>query len=401
MQQQQPDLYQQEFEYLDDFLIKYHLFHQQIDAVGDDLSRFQSNPVQGIDQLGAVLDDLQFYGATEPLVALCRAAYQPVAESTKVLGGAEIKFANVIIFDLFERAFQQLQQSETVDWDSFKTESSQYGLTNGASKWTEIEHHLTVDVSIGEEYAQQFKQDLGGSLRHLLLNFCRDMQTEHHMSFVCSRGIWEAILEFLDTQEPSEKQMDHPDGYFDIDPKKLDRHLGHKLAGLLSMQQSKGFAIVWGMPYLYAFLQSKQIISEDVAQQAISTAQACKTQLAQVLKHRLWEYDFVHRWPRPDSVSEAEFAEESELFAASIEQATPLSDKPIEKPYAKLLGLADKEKTTDPSSKSPTKPLKAVAQPTPPKAGTFQKRRKSPLQEAKGLDKSKRSGKKKPGKGFN
>jgi len=73
LQQQQPDLYQLEFQYFDTFLIRYHLFYSHIDAVSDTLIRFKTNPVQGIDQLIPALDDLQFYDATEPLLDLCQA----------------------------------------------------------------------------------------------------------------------------------------------------------------------------------------------------------------------------------------------------------------------------------------------------------------------------------------
>ena len=406
LRQQQPDLYQREFQYLDDLLVKYHLFHHQIDAVRDDLSQFQASPVQGIDQLSAVLDDLQFYGATEPLVDLCRAIYQPIVQSRKVFNGVETEFGDIVIFDQFERIYHQLQQGETVDWDAFKTEAIQYGLADKASQWTEIEHNLTVDVETGEEFAQRFKRDLGGALRHLLLNFCCHMQTQHQMSFVSSRAIWESILECLDTQKPSKKKLAHPDGYFAFNQKKLDRHLGQKVGGFFSMQQAKGVAIVWGIPFVYEFLQSKQIISVSVAQEAIATAQAFKPQLIRVLQKFLWQFDFVHRWPRPDSVPEAEFAAEAKQFAASIEQATPLSDDPSANPFSGLLGLADKEEI---AIEPPAKPLQnqptAEVEPTPLAQPAWQppKPRKSPLQEAKGLNKSKskRSGKKESGQGFN
>ncbi|MCG8362430.1 MAG: hypothetical protein MJA27_03735 [Pseudanabaenales cyanobacterium] len=187
LQQQQPDLYQREFQYLDDLLVKYHLFHHQIDAVRNDLSRFQANPVEGIDQLSAVLDDLQFYGATEPLVDFCRAVYQPIAQSRKVFDGVETEFGDIVIFDQFENVYQQLQQGETIDWEAFKTEAIQYGLADNASQWTEIEHNLTVDVETGDKFAQRFKRNPSAVLRHLLLNFCRHMRTQHHMSFVRSQ----------------------------------------------------------------------------------------------------------------------------------------------------------------------------------------------------------------------
>lgn len=128
LNQQQPDLYQKEFQYIDGFLVQYRLFHNQFHQLPEDLARFKANPDQGIDQLIPVLDDLRFYGATEPLVDLCRAAYLPVATSRNVIGGTEIEFGTVVILDLLEQAYQQLQQGDTVDWEALGAEAAPMGL---------------------------------------------------------------------------------------------------------------------------------------------------------------------------------------------------------------------------------------------------------------------------------
>ena len=406
LQQQQPDLYRKEFQYLDDFRIKYHLFHNQIDAVRDDLACFQSNPVQGIDQLLAVLDDLQFYQATEPLVDLCRAVYQPISRSRELLGGTEIAFGAIVIFDWFERIHCQLRQGKYVDWDVFKTEAAQYDFDGNPDRWEEIKHNLTVDVESGGEFAQRFKHNLGSALRHLLLNFCRDMQTQHQLNFIVCRSIWESILECLDAQEPTKKQLAHPDGYFAINQKKLDRHLGQNVSGFLSMQQARGVAVVWGIPFLYEYLQAKQIISVQVAQQAIATAQSFKPKFIEIFQRCLWQFDFIHRWPRPASVSEADFIAEAAQFAANIEQATPLSDEPSEDPFSNVLHLTDKKmpSAADSSKSSQHQTTEKVEEPPLPTTSSWKppKPRKSPLKEAKGLSKSKskRTKPKKSGQGF-
>ena len=61
-----------------------------------------------------------------------------------------------------------------------------------------------------------------------------------------------------------------------------------------------------------------------------------KPQIIKGFDQSLWQYDFVHRWPRPDCVSEEEFTAEVDHFRASITQSTPLSDEPTPKRSVRL-----------------------------------------------------------------
>lgn len=409
LQQQQPDLYQLEFQYFDTFLIKYHLFYNHIDAVSDTLIRFKTNPVQGIDQLIPALDDLQFYDATEPLIDLCQAVYHPVSTSRELIGGSEIEFGTILIIDQFERAYQRLQQGEPIDWQTLDPEVSQYGLETDAAIRAEVEHNLTTEVEGDSDFFQRFKDNRGSALRQLLLGFCRDMATHHQISFIGSRVIWELTLDFLESRELSKKQLAHPDKYFAIAQPALDRYVAQQIGGLLSSRQATGFAILWGIPYLYEFLQSRQIITEQTSQQAIADANALKPLLIKAFSSHLWQYDFVHRWQCPHSIPEVEFAAEAEQFAASIKQSKPLSDQPVERPsWDAMLNQAAKKiaaKTNQqPSKNRPT----AEEESPPPIQSTWKppKPRKSPLQAARHLpdtkpsSKSKQSNKKKKRKGF-
>ncbi len=68
----QPDLYREDFHYYDNFLIEYYLFKDEPEKVADFLSRFMEDPVQGIDQMKVLLDELRFYDYTDLAVELCR-----------------------------------------------------------------------------------------------------------------------------------------------------------------------------------------------------------------------------------------------------------------------------------------------------------------------------------------
>jgi hypothetical protein len=405
LQQQHPELYQQEFQYFADCLIRYHLFQHQMDAVRDTLAPFKTNPIQGIDQLFKVLDDLRLFDTRELAVDLCKTVYQPVRTSNKVIAGAEIELGTVVIIDLFGQAYQKLKQGNTVDWEALGAEAAEYGFENTTQMRAEVEHNLTVPIQADPAFFQQFSRDRGSCLRQLMLGFCRYMDEQQQMSFVCSQAIWETILEFLEERELPKKQLAQPASYFGIDQAALDRFVAQKIGGLLSLQQSKGFAIVWGIPYLYEFLYERQIIAESIFQKAIAATNALKPQLIQGFQQRLWQYNFAHRWQRPHCIPEAEFVAEAEQFAASLQQSEPLSDEPVDD-FSFPFG----DNFLDPENLSPRMVrdrIEPKAQPTSTVTSTWKppKPRKSALQEASELPSQKppsqpKSSKGKKKKGF-
>lgn len=191
------------------------------------------------------------------------------------------------------------------------------------------------------------------------------------------------------------KLLSHPDSYFEIREDRLDPHVARKIGGFLTNQQAKGFAILWAIPYIYEFLLAKQVISAAVFEGAIAASHSLKIQLMQGFQKHLWQYDFVHRWQRPNSISEEEFAAEAEQFARSIEQSEPLSDQPVERPSFESMVSDLAENMAQRITAKPTQdafPERHREKPKPPKP------RRSPLEEANKLQNKKPSQAKKSGK---
>ena len=358
--------------------------------------------MQSIDQLLPLLDDLCLYGTTELLDDLCRTAYRPVATSSKLIGGSEIDFGRIMFTNLLDQAYQQLQQGQTVDWEVLTAEATQFGLRNDPQIFQEVATNLTEDLQGGAEFDQTFKGDRDLALRQLLLAFCRHMSDQQQMSFVCSQTIWHTILDYCDERKRPKRQLTQPNSYFTLDYKTLDKHVAQLMGGLLSMRQSRGFAVLWGIPYVYEFLLAKQVISAEVCEGAIAAAKTLQSHAIKGFQHTLWRYDFVHRWQCPETVSADDFAAEAEHFAASFDQSEPLSDQP-EEPLDSdaLMEAAVQNMAKRIESSSPVRPApkpEATSANTPAKKWKPDKPRKSPLQEAaklpkKGKKKSKKSGK--------
>ena len=94
----------------------------------------------------------------------------------------------------------------------------------------------------------------------------------------------------------------------------------------MSMQQATGIGTLWGSVYLYDFLLSREIIADSMYRDIMKSVGALKKDVIKAFRKSLWKYDFVHRWTPPDSVSDDDFAAESELFAKTTETQEPLGD---------------------------------------------------------------------------
>ncbi|WP_416669945.1 hypothetical protein [Egbenema bharatensis] len=327
LHQQQPEFHQAEFPFLDSLLIEYFLYKNDLEQVREGLGQFLLNPVEDIDQTLMTLDYLKLYDARDLAIELCQAAYEPVKDSPMVIRGTEMEFSNVLLYDRMQRAYEQLQQDESVDWDAFLEETVRYGFPKKPKWIAEIQQSLTTEVEKNPAFLAQFKRDRAAALRTLSIGFYQYMAKQKQMSFVCSYAIWKSVVNFLDNRQIPNKKLSQPELYFAFEQDDLDYTVHQMIGGLLSMTQAIGFGLLWGMSYVYDFLLAKQMISDQVHQQAMTGIHDLKSAIVEDYP-KLWRFDFVHRWQPPDSVSAEEFAAEASRFAASLEPVEPLSDEP-------------------------------------------------------------------------
>jgi hypothetical protein len=393
-QEYQPELYAEEYPFLDQFFVQYYLYTSELEKVQAALVRFKENPAPGIDQMLQILDWLKFYNATEIASDLCRATYATVENSPEVIGGTEAELASVILMALMDSAYRTIQQGQAVDWPQFLAEGQKYGY-DADSEWIEsIQRDLTEEIEINEQLFQGMKkqQSQGKVMRSLSVEFNKYMATEKQVSFICSQGILENLMDFLiDHRQLKKKQLAHPDSLFGFSQNQLDRFLAQQIGGLFSLRQAAGFATLWGIPYFYDFLLAKGVIEPKIHQRALTSVTELKKQLIAGFS-QLWKFDFVHRWLPPDSISQADWDEEAQQFAASTKEVKPLSDEPqptsmgelFPLEFRKFFGEKENEKQeqelpsnlpesteTEPTVSSPSVKISRPA-----------KIKKSPLQEA-------------------
>ena len=353
IQTKQPDLYRAEYLYFDSPLAKYYLYRDDREKVAECLARFTENPVRGIDYMFPLLDYIRLYGHTDIAVKLCKKTYLPVKESPELMPNSEHDLGYLIFVDIIEKAYRHIRSGEAVDWEALVKEAEMYGYGGGQETIADIRDCLVGELEGGKAFVASFKKDKENSTYSLVWAFLKHMLDQKDMPFICSNHIINGVLEFLARRKQRSKKSVSPGTYFAFSKGELDSYLARMLGGFMSMQQAKGIGILWGSVYLYDFLLSREIITDSMHRDIMKSVGALKKYVIKAFRKSLWKYDFVHRWTPPDSVSDDDFAAESELFSKTTETQEPLGDQLPRRPMDMFSQFTSKAKPSDPAPPEP------------------------------------------------
>ncbi len=93
LQEKQPKLYKEYFQYFDDFLVDYYCFHNEADKVEKSFSNFMLKPVHDFDHYLMSFKKLLFYGYTNILDHAIIKNFEEVNTSDKLMGNASYDLA--------------------------------------------------------------------------------------------------------------------------------------------------------------------------------------------------------------------------------------------------------------------------------------------------------------------
>jgi len=85
---------------------------------------------------------------------------------------------------------------------------------------------------------------------------------------------------------------------------------------------------VWGSVYLYEFLYKEELLSSKQYNNFCKTIKKVKKYIMALYLPALWKFNFVHTWPKLDSVSDEQFDAEKIFFEKSIflKSITPVDE---------------------------------------------------------------------------
>ena len=322
-----PHLHLDDLEALEDLVVDWQLFQGDDDGLERTLAYYQqSEDKEFFSPWVDVGRHLILYQKVELAERLAHDELEWLQDNDGItisLWAPNDPLASALLFNRWQLLYDALKRGETPDLSEVRALESKLALYNEGLLSDELVGRLTDPLSVHPIIDWTSGESIRNGEMDSLWKFLRYMYDRDHMPFMTACQIFMTYFAVLNSRKMPE---DKGDWIFDADDlnhyfEELDNPDPHDLEALI--------VTVWGIPYVLAFLQEYGWVrAEDVQAMNRLVAEFKATIMAKD-PHCLWKYDFVHRWPRCQILDQEQVAEESRIFADSVDHPHPLEESTL------------------------------------------------------------------------
>jgi hypothetical protein len=312
-----PEVFNEGYDYLIDEFINYHVFIGNLEKVQKYMGLFIENSLKGIDQTMESFRSIIYYGHDKLAVEIATKCWKGISDSDEILEESKKEFAEVISFNMIRQLCCELKSSGNIEDEKV------------------IPYFGGSNLKLNSQWLKIIRNSLNGESDDLLVDFCTEAKrkeslqrimgafidklvNEKDVGFTLSAIMGDKILYYFEKRKMNKYKISNTEDYFSIEAQDLDKFLQEVFEGLLSYDYMMETAFLWIIPYFYDFLYSKKIISKYLYNKVIKGLKESKKNYIRRNSSTLWKYDFVHRWNKPDHMSDTDFQQESLLFKNTL-----------------------------------------------------------------------------------
>ncbi len=305
-QSKQPKIYKEKFYFFDIDLIKYYNFLEDRKKVEESFQNLKNNPLIDYDWFINTYNILRYYGFNELINETIDINYSSVINSKYFLGDG-YELASVKHFSLLEEYYKK--QDKKAFRQEFVEEVKKYNYETTDNFLIPMIQGLFNPLIEKSELKKYFNLDFEYFYMLLKMYFLRYMK-EKNISFNISQEIYSYLLLYCNNNIDKSTA----DLFFQLDGKKLKNYINKQIHTNFLDDRPEQIAFIWGCVYLYDFLKELYLVSEKTYKNSISILNRLKGYYIGFNLIDLWEFNYVHTWGKPDSITETEFLEEEKLF---------------------------------------------------------------------------------------
>jgi hypothetical protein len=317
IKEKQPELYQEEFQYIDDTLVEYYCFMNEPSKVEEAFSNFLKYPVQDFDKYLGVFKLLIFYGQTKLVEKAINNNFDEVANCEKLMGLAEYELAMGKFYIALEDAFLGFKKDGIFDNQKFYDTLKYFGFDLELDYLESVEKGICDKDFEHEYFSSNFQKNRKISIEYLLGHYLKYMHSLG-FSFVLSGRIWDKVYEFWETNVNKKQQKPTLAKYFKVHPDKFDKFLAGLSGDMFYDNKPEMIATLWGSVYVYDFLKTMEVIDAAEHNSFLQATKKFKGIIIAQSTSNLWNFNFVHKWGKPHSISAVEFEQEEKIFTKSF-----------------------------------------------------------------------------------
>lgn len=308
--------------YIDSYCLEIHLFNRDTASIKRCLQSFVADPVESIELLIPLLDKLNYYGFSELALQISQEVYHRVRDSDRLIDGAEEDFGRTILMNEFQKLYQLKEQTTLANREELFKRLAPYDYVE-VDELNPVLNYLLNDTNCSTLSFQDFKTNRQDFYHALSTSFCKYAFEEKGINFPTAYDIWMGAWESFSIEEAEESGS--LELLLELDQGNFDEYICGRF-GFLSNKKPHAAAVLWGMPYVYDFLIINQLVSEEIALQALQPITELKMDLIKGQDDSIWEYSFVHSWGSPDSVGEEDFLKEKGYFERTFAEIVDIKE---------------------------------------------------------------------------
>ena len=214
----QPEIYKDSFVYLNDFLVEYYCFHQDISKVDEAFSLFIENPLEDYDNYLKAYRTLLFYQHSQLLNRAIVENYYDVSESDDIVGGA-YDLALSKFYIILQEAFEDKKKG--FDKVDFAAQLNKYDLEFTDGLLSSFQKGLSQSWLSVEELNILFVEEWANSIV-ILRGYFLSYMHERDFEFYLSGHIWDKMLMLWIEDNKNAKTFD---SFFRVTTASLDEYL--------------------------------------------------------------------------------------------------------------------------------------------------------------------------------
>ncbi|MFV7234263.1 YecA family protein [Flavobacterium sp. ZB4R12] len=313
IKEKHPEIYEETSVYSNNFLTSYYGYQNDIPEIEKVFEDASKNVEANYDQFLSVFKTLLFYQHINIVERAVDANFEAVSNCDTLIAGSEYDLIIIKLFNSLEKHYLASQAGIVFEKEKVVQDIQKYTFD-----FIEIEQSITLfekglfeDNWDAKSIQALFLENKSEAYHILQAQFIKEM-LQKNICFAVSSKIWELLMRYW--RANNEESQNH----FAIETQEFDKFLQEISGGFFSNDKSDKYAILWGSVYVYDFLFEKELIDSKTYSEFIATSQELKGVLIANEPASLWEFNFVHKWQKPDGISEIEFETEAEIFNKSL-----------------------------------------------------------------------------------
>lgn len=155
--------------------------------------------------------------------------------------------------------------------------------------------------------------------------FCKYALKQKNINFATAYDIWTGAWANFACKNDINSDGDTLKYFFTLEKDDFFDFVTSR-AGFMSNKKPFAFAVLWGLPYVYDFLQKNKFVDLQIYMETLEYINCVKMELIEGIGNDLWKYNFVHSWDMPDSINTDDYQKEKDLFEQTFYEKININD---------------------------------------------------------------------------